>query len=152
MKNPHSTKISATAIPEKPSRLKLRKRNSIYWLPVSGNWPFSIFRFRNKLTSGSMCVKQVVRITPPPKHERAEMSICPLGVALWPILQHLLSNTGSIPRNKEMPPNRSIEMILACIVSILNYLGQSKQRQKIKSYVTLTPHLILQFECFGWRD
>ena len=123
-------------------KLENKRRGKIF-LPESGNWPFSILRARNKLTSGNMWVKQVVRITPPPKHERAEMSSCPLGVALWPILQHLLSSTGNIPRSKEMPPSATIEMILACIVSILKKRFRSVKTKTKDKRLKRLPYLII---------
>ena len=102
--------------------------------PVSGNCPWSILCCRNKLTSGNMWVKQVVKITPPPKQDSADKKNCPLGDALWPILQHLLSKSGTSPKNSEIPPSNTMDTILACIVSmfasVLNLKwGQwSKQR------------------------
>ena len=117
--------------------------------PVSGKCPLSMLYWRKRLTSGNMWVKQVVKITPPPKQERADKKNCPLGEALWPlwpILQHLFSNNGTRPRNSEMPPSSTIDMILTCMVSIvapnLNWgQNQNKDLRLTRFYYYLI---------FGW--
>ncbi len=86
-----------------------------------------MFLANKKLTSGSIWVNEVVRITPPPKQDKAEMKICPLvrfppGVRFlgeFPKLQHSLINSGTRPISSERPPSRNMAAIFAVNTSIL---------------------------------
>ena len=82
-------------------------------LPVSVNWPSFIFFRMNTLTSGNIWVKHVVRMTPPPKQERADRKNFPLLLDVGcPITLHFFRAKGTSPKNSEIPPSRTIVIIL----------------------------------------
>ena len=75
-----------------------------------------LFNKQNVPTNGTKltCVKLVVRMTPPPKQRRAEMSSWPpLDVRLSPSPQNLRNTMGRIPTTMEMAPRRTIDTTLA---------------------------------------
>ena len=81
-----------------------------------------LIKKQNVLTNGTKltCVKLVVRMTPPPKQRRAEMSSWPpLDVRLSPSPQNLRNTMGRIPTNMEMAPSRTIDTTLAIRTPIL---------------------------------
>ena len=83
-------------------------------LPVSGKWPSLTLLARKRLTSGNICVKHVVKMTPPPKQESAEMKTWPRSK-----LQNLRKRSGSMPSNIDMLPSKVMERILAVKTSII---------------------------------
>ena len=83
MKKPQRTQISASG---QPWSFGLGRKSACFstqcWflkiLTLSISWPCCMLYCRKRLTSGSMWVKAVVRITPPPKQERQETTKPPL--------------------------------------------------------------------------
>ena len=66
-----------------------------------------------------MWVKQVARITPPPKQDMADTTNFPRRLdVVCPITLHFFSNNGSNPKNREIPPNKIMETIFAEVASI----------------------------------
>ena len=83
-----------------------------------------------------MCVKQVVRMTPPAKHDRQETTVRPrralfrrrrFAVTALPVsstavgaeeAMHLMSTVGSMPTAREMAPRSTIATTFVVVVSM----------------------------------
>lgn len=93
-------------------------RKSTPCSPVLGNCPISMFWFSSMLISGSMCVRQVARMTPPPRHESAEMKRDVFEPFPWFLITKRLKQSGARPTRSETPPSRIMAVIFAQSTSI----------------------------------
>ena len=68
------------------------------------------------LTSGSMWIKAVAKITPPPKHKSIEVTF--FFHAFSEEYKYFPTQIGRNPKIREIPPKSNIEMIFAVTTSM----------------------------------